>query len=110
MGGWVDRGRRGSLQELLWALCLGLGWGPKKGQISFSHPRLLTLRIATELYKKSDMVFFETSWEGASYNYLVPEEELPMMTSKSQAFVVLPFKSVSLLELGIGQPNHFFFL
>jgi hypothetical protein len=37
----------------------------------------------TELYKKSNLVFFEATWQGDYYNYLIPEIELPMITSKS---------------------------
>lgn len=36
----------------------------------------------TELYKRSGLAYFETWVDGACYNYLVPEEQLPMLTSK----------------------------
>ena len=48
---------------------------------------LLTLNLChspyhTELYKKWGLVFFETTLEGACYNFQIPEEQLPMLTSK----------------------------
>jgi len=50
-----------------------------------SYLIMLTLclpSLQTELYKKGGLVFFETTWEGACYNFQVPEGQLPMLTSK----------------------------
>ena len=60
-----------------WSVCVSLHGD--------SYLLMLTLCLPflqTELYKKGGLVFFETTWEGACYNFQVPEEQLPMLTSK----------------------------
>ena len=33
-----------------------------------------------ELYKRNNLAYFETSWQGSFYTYLVPEAQLPILT------------------------------